>query len=397
MKFYILIENKRDEEGYVQKQLNERIKEKLLDIQEYRTSTIFAKTLNEELHVKMIEAEEKSCHALYGDLPADFFNDENVSTHISSKHKHLKERANEGRDISNHLQIPEKVIRKQSIGSMINFPEFDNDKAQFQQKAFKEASKILMKEYETRKAIRVRQRAVKIKAKNRILAVWSFRKKQQEKQKLGMFGKKKIENNKEMYDSRKTSRELKEENKEIHEVGNVNDSAGFNEVKDDSGIIGSIGSKTGDDNNNGEDKKENVNEQIGRKIVKVVNLRTRLHWKRQQQNLDNEYIISTKHALSEKEQFEGAQKLIERLTDLKQKRDGTPVHDAEEETKRVIPKFKDIVLRVIRIIAVKNAFKWKETKSSEEVAPNENEMDPFNNEIEHEIEGSRKYLTLLVL
>ena len=72
-------ESKRDIEGFVQTQLKERIKEKLQDIQDYRTSTIFAKTLNEELHAKMIEAEEKSCQALYGDLPADFFNDEDFS------------------------------------------------------------------------------------------------------------------------------------------------------------------------------------------------------------------------------------------------------------------------------------------------------------------------------
>ena len=40
-----------------------------------------------------------------------------------------------------------------------------------------------MKEFEKRKEVRMRRRAAKLKAKNRILAAWAFRKKQEESKK----------------------------------------------------------------------------------------------------------------------------------------------------------------------------------------------------------------------
>ena len=52
-------------DGYVKQKLGKRIKERLQEIQDYRSSTIFAKSIDPDLHEKMVEAEKKSFHALF--------------------------------------------------------------------------------------------------------------------------------------------------------------------------------------------------------------------------------------------------------------------------------------------------------------------------------------------
>ena len=71
--FFLFSENKQGVEGYVEKALKRRIEKKVQEIDEYRASTLFAKTINHQLHEKMVDAEKQRSDALYKDLPSDFF------------------------------------------------------------------------------------------------------------------------------------------------------------------------------------------------------------------------------------------------------------------------------------------------------------------------------------
>ena len=300
----------------------------------------------------MIEAEANRANALYADLPPDFFNNEDISTLIrkNSKEK-VKKREKKEKSL---LQVPGTMRRRRSVMmTSINGFEFDESKATLQQKAFDESFKILMKEYELRKASRARQKAAKIKAKNRILAVWAFHKKQDEKKKLDTIKKEQVEKSIGIYSTNK-QKTVEDSNKGNNDNqdgaiknGNpcnddsIDDNSG--ETKEDSGIL--------------KDDKNGINDPI-KQTVHVENLQTRIESKKKQQRLDNKYSIkSNKEVLSERAKWDAAQQDLVRIKALQKVRNPELVEVEEEEKRRTVHKFKDIVLRVMRINSVKNALK----------------------------------------
>ena len=301
----------------------------------------------------MIEAEANRANALYADLPQDFFNNEDISTLIrkNSKEK-VKKREKKEKSL---LQVPGTMRRRRSVMmTSINGFEFDESKATLQQKAFDESFKILMKEYELRKASRARQKAAKIKAKNRILAVWAFHKKQDEKKKLDTIKKEQVEKSIGIYSTnkQKIAEDANEGNNDNQDGAiknsntcnddNIDDNSG--ETKEDNGIL--------------KDDENGINDPVKR-TVDVENLQTRIESKKKQQRLDNKYFIkSNKEVLSEKEKWDAAQQDLVRIKALQKVRNPELVEvEEEEEKRRTVPKFKDIVLRVMRINSVKNALK----------------------------------------
>lgn len=296
----------------------------------------------------MIEAETNRANALYADLPPDFFNNEEFSTLIrkNSKEK-VKKREKKEKTL---LQVPGTMNRRRSVMmTSINGFEFDEGKATLQQKAFDESFKILMKEYELRKAARVRQKAAKIKAKNRILAVWAFHKKQDEKKKLDTIKKEQVEKSIGIYSTnkQKTAEDDNEGNNDNQdgalENSNTCNDDNSGETKEDNGIL--------------KDDKDGINEPVKR-TVHVENLQTRIESKKKQQRLDNKYYIkSNKEVLSEKGKWDAAKQDLVRIKTLQQIRNPELVEVEEEEKRRIVPKFKDIALRVMRINSVKNALK----------------------------------------
>ena len=231
--------------------------------------------------------------------------------------------------------------------------EFDEKKATLQQKALEEPFKILMKEYELRKAARVRQKAAKIKAKNRILAVWAFHKKQDEKKKLDTIKKEQVEKSIGIYSTnkQKTAEDGNEGNNDNKDVAVENsNTCNDDNIDDNSG-------ETKEDNDILKDDKNGINEPVKR-TVHVENLQTRIESKKKQQRLDNKYSIkSNKEVLSEKGKWDAAKQDLVRIQTLQKIRNPELVEVEEEEKLRIVPKFKDIALRVIRINSVKNALK----------------------------------------
>ena len=319
----------------------------------------------------MIEAEANRANALYADLPPDFFNNEDISTLIrkNSKEK-VKKREKKEKSL---LQVPGTMRRRRSVMmTSINGFEFDESKATLQQKAFDESFKILMKEYELRKAARVRQKAAKIKAKNRILAVWAFHKKQDEKKKLDTIKKEQVEKSIGIYSTnkQKTAEDGNEGNNDNKDVAvensntcnddNIDDNSG--EPKEDNGIL--------------KDDKNGVNEP-SKRTVHVENLQTRIESKKKQQRLDNKYSIkSNKEVLSEQGKWDAAKQDLVRIQNLQKIRNPELVEVEEEEKRRLVPKFKDIALRVMRINSVKNALKIvkKSQSTSSEQEQEQKEM-----------------------
>ena len=300
----------------------------------------------------MIEAESNRANALYADLPPGFFDNEDISTLIrkNSKEKAKKREKKE----KNLLQVPGTMPRRRSVMmTSINGFEFDESKATLQQKAFDESFKILMKEYELRKAARVRQRAAKIKAKNRILAVWAFHKRQDEKKKLDTIKKEQVEKSIGIYSTNK--QKAAEDAKELDNDNQDGAIENSNSCNDDS--IDDNNGETKEDNGISKDDKNGINEPAKR-TVHVENLQTRIESKKKQQRLDNKYSIkSNKEVLSEKAKWDAAQQDLVRIKALQKLRNPELVEVEEEEKRKTVPKFKDIVLRVMRINLVKNALK----------------------------------------
>ena len=369
--FAIFIENKREVEGYVEKALKRRIEQKIKDIEDYRLSTIYAKTINEELHHKMIDAEKKRATALYADLPSNFFEDGDLSGLPIFKLGNSKAKSKRS-DKNTHLQVPSMRSRRQSLVSCSK-PielEFDADNAKLQVKAFNEAFRILMKESEKRKAIRIKQKTAALKAKNRILAVWAFRKKQEEKKKLDIIQKEKMEKKIGIYSSKNTSafknaeNEEKDEEDEEEQKDNVS-----NTNTSDSGNGGSNSSETGQEKCATKDNKQGSNEHEKRIIV-IEDLKTRLDLKKKQQKPGNKYYLNNSNfEHSEKRKWEDAKHHLVRLKEQQGKRNPVSAECVEAEKRRKIPKFKDVVMKVMRINAVHNAFKVirKNPRLSEEL------------------------------
>ena len=397
--FYL--ESKQNVEGFVEKALRLRIEKKIQEIDDYRTSTIFAKTINNELHEKMVDAEKKRSDALYKDLPSEFFENDDISDLNSFlKQTDTKEKKKK-RDSSNTLQVPGMLTRRNSKQTLqvpgmqrrrssfgiglkgpIVFLEYDEVNAKLQIKAFREAFKILMIEYEKRKEYRTRRKAAKLKAKNRVLAAWAFRKKQEDAKKLNA---EKAEENEKLgknfgiNNSKKVISDVrkdKQENnaKETNQVEKV--------VNEDSGISESNFSETNEDATAKSDEKaenakeENLEKPQKRNVVLVNFRKDRLKIKTSQRKADNKYYLNNdKEGWTEKDHLKYAQSNLKRVQMQNRIRNNMEIidDDTEEKTKRQVPKFKDVVLRIMRINAVRNAFTVRKASTNEKELEDEKE------------------------
>jgi hypothetical protein len=311
----------------------------------------------------MIDAEKKRATALYADLPPDFFEDGDLSGLPIFKLRHSKAKTKR-KDKNNHLKAPDVQRRRQSITST-SVPielEFDDENAKLEIKAFNEAFKILMKECESRKAVRIKHKAIKVKAKNRILAVWAFRKKQQEIKKIDLIQKENAERKMGIYSSKKPSSYNNEENEEKDEEKHEGDDENISTR--DSGNGGSNSSETGAENSATKDNKKNSNAPEKR-TTEIVNLQSRLDLKKKQQKPGNKYynVSMLNEAHSETRKWKDAQQHLVRLKEQQIKRNPVNTDIVEEKKKRKIPKLKDVVKTVMRMNAVNNAFKIKSKTS----------------------------------
>ena len=318
-------------DGYVKQELGTRIEEKLQEIKAYRTSTIFAKSINADLNVKMIEAEEKSFHALYGDLPTDFFDDDDVSADSILKSKQSQRKAHK-LATSNKLKIPVKG-------------HHDFDRLKFQQKAFNESFKIIMKEYEHRKATRLRQKVVKNKIKSKFLAVWSLRKEQEVNKQLGMIKKEKIEKMIGICSFINKSPDFQEDDEEKHEEDHENSDIPVNSIEQKERDTTGIHTKaSADPNTTAKGKPKSVDAPIKRK-VDIFDLKTLLELKKKQLNPDNEYCVKGTKVVEAKIQILRIQGISENNMNVDNNEGGS------------IPKLKIAALKVMRANARNKAIK----------------------------------------
>ena len=361
---FLFSENKQGVEGYVEKALKRRIERKVQEIDEYRASTLFAKTINHQLHEKMVDAEKQRSDALYKDLPSDFFESDDISdfSFLNLKRKNSKE-SKKKRGSSNLLQVPGMQRRRSSIGmgraGPIPFLEYDETNAKLQINAFREAFKILMKEYETRKEVRARRRAAKLKAKNRILAAWAFRKKQEESKKLNAEKeekKEKLERSLGIYSSKKDKSDANKYEKDEKE-GSIE-----NATNEDSDISKSNVSEINEDrtvNTDDTPNKDSEEKHIKRSIELVDFRKDRLNIKKSQRKAGNRYYLKNdKEDWTKDDHLNFAQNNLLRVQEQYRKINNIEMVEdvVEEQAQRNVPKFKDIVLKVMRINSVKNAF-----------------------------------------
>ena len=319
-------------DGYVKQELGKRIEEKLQEIKAYRTSTIFAKSINADLNVKMIEAEEKSFHALYGDLPTDFFDDDDVSAESIFKSNQSQRKAHK-LATSNKLKIPVK--------------SHDFDRLKFQQKAFNESFKIIMKEYEHRKATRLRQKVVKNKIKSKFLAVWSLRKEQEVNKQLGMIKKEKIEKMIGICSFINKSPDFQEDDEEKHEEDHENNDNPVNSMEQKERETTGIHTKaSADPNTTAKGKPKSVDAPIKRK-VDIFDLKTLLELKKKQLNPDNEYCVKGTKVVEAKIQILRIQGISENHQDF----------NVDNKEGGSIPKLKRAALKVMRVNARNKATK----------------------------------------
>ena len=351
-------------DGYVKQKLGKRIKERLQEIQDYRSSTIFAKSIDPDLHEKMVEAEKKSFHALYGDLPKDFFEDEDnssennndeVSNNLGFKSQPTKRSSCKQSNTGN--KACKVRIRHSRERTTKNNDDADLDKVKFQQKAFNESFRILMKEYDNRKATRIRQKAVKFKVKNKFLAVWSLRKQQHEKKQnsLGLIRKEKIEKILGVCSfinqiPEGTNNEGKEEVEDHKNDDDDDDSQ--NGLKGEERYLSGVNTKTdsADPNITNEGKIKSVEEPIKRK-VEVIDLKALLDLKRKQLNPENEFYVKNTKMVEAKIQLLRIQEFAE------DKRNNSSSYVFNVDNQNDIPKLKKVIFKVMRVNARDKATK----------------------------------------
>ena len=373
-----------------------RIEKKIQEIEDYRKSTIFAKTINNELHDKMVDAEKKRSDALYKDLPSEFFDNDD----ISDLNSFLKQTNSKGkkkkRDSSNTLQVPglqsrrnsNQMLqaqgaqrRRSSVGIGLSVPiaflEYDEVDAKLQIKAFGEAFKILMIEFKKRKEYRLKRKAAKLKAKNRILAAWAFRKKQEDAKKLntGEAEKKEWpEKSSGLYHSKKGLSDAKVQDKKDETKEDTEEEKNENPINEDDSKSERNSSETNEHETAiKEDKCEMRNEKNlentqKRNFVLVDFRKDRLNIKKNQRNPDNKYYLNnTKEGWTKEDHLTNAQSNLKRVQMQHRIRNDLEVteDDVEEETKRKVPKFKDVVLKIMRINAVHNAFRVRKASTNE--------------------------------
>ena len=373
-----------------------RIEKKIQEIEDYRKSTIFAKTINNELHDKMVDAEKKRSDALYKDLPSEFFDNDD----ISDLNSFLKQTDSKGkkkkRDSSNTLQVPGLQSRRNSnqmlqahglqrrrssvgigLAVPIAFLEYDEVNAKLQIKAFREAFKILMIEFKKRKEYRVKRKAAKLKAKNRILAAWAFRKKQEDAKKsnAGETEKKeRPEKNSEIYHSKNGPSDVKVEDKKDETKEGTQEEKIDNGINEDESKKERNSSETSEDATAIKEDKcemrngENIENTQKRNVVLVDFRKDRLNIKKNQRKADNKYYLNnTKEGWTKEDHLTNAQSNLKRVQMQHRIKNNLEVteDDVEEETKRKVPKFKDIALRVMRINAVHNAFRVRKVSTNE--------------------------------
>ena len=148
-----------------------------------------------------------------------------------------------------------------------------------------------MKEYETRKEVRARRRAAKLKAKNRILAAWAFRKKQEESKKLNAEKeekKEKLERSLGIYSSKKDKSDANKYEKDEKE-GSIE-----NATNEDSGISKSNVSEINEDrtvNTDDTPNKDSEEKHVKRSIELVDFRKDRLSIKKSQRKAGNRYYL----------------------------------------------------------------------------------------------------------
>ena len=312
----------------------------------------------------MIEAEEKSFHALYGDLPTDFFDDDDVSTDLILKSKQSQRKAHKVAS-SNKLKIP-----------VHNHHDFD--KLKFQQKAFNESFKIIMKEYKHRKATRARQKAVKLKIRSKFLAVWSLRKEQEVNKQLGMIKKEKIEKMIGICSFINKSPDFQEDNEEEHENHENKDIPAHSLEQDKKNGRSIHTSESSDSTTTAEGTPTSVDIPIKRK-VDIFDLKTLLELKKKQLNPDNEYCVKGTKVVEAKIQILRIQGISENNINVDDNEGGS------------IPKLKIAALKVMRVNARNKAIK----RISECSMLSENTSDKgAKNEHECAIEGTRYEISM---
>ena len=274
----------------------------------------------------MIEAEEKSFHALYGDLPTDFFDDDDVSTDLILKSKQSQRKAHKLAS-SNKLKIP-----------VHNHHDFD--KLKFQQKAFNESFKIIMKEYKNRKATRARQKAVKLKIKSKFLAVWSLRKEQEVNKQLGMIKKEKIEKMIGICSFINKSPDFQEDDEEKHEDNENNETPAHSLEQDEKNGRSIKTSESSDPTTTAEGTPTSVDIPIKRK-VDIFDLKTLLELKKKQLNPDNEYCVKGTKVVEAKIQILRIQGISENNPDI----------NVDGKEGGSIPKLKIAAFKVMRVNA----------------------------------------------
>ena len=377
-----------------------RIEKKIQEIDEYRRSTLYAKTLNNELHEKMVDAEKERSDALYKDLPEEFFDNDETCDFSFLKRTNSKEKKKK-RDQKDTLQVPGMPKRRDSISLLqmpgmqrrrssfgigsapIPFLEYDETNAKLQIKAFREAFKILMKEFEQRKVYRVKRKAAKLKAKNRILAAWAFRKRQEDAKKSNAEKaekKEKLEKSLGIYSSNNASSDVNKS-----EEDNNGDKTA-NRGNEDSGISESNFSETNEDataTTKDASNSENTEKNQKRKTV-VVNFRKdRLIVKSSQRKAGNKYYLRNDKAdWTEADHLKHAQTNLKRVQEQHRIRNNIEVEEdvVEEVVKRKVPKFKDVALKIMRINAVRNAFRFSESTNNEKEIEKEKEKEECNEE-----------------
>lgn len=165
--FFGVVEQ-RENEGYVEKRLQQRKQEKLNGLEDFKVSVDFAKTLNSTLKDKMMEANEERAQAL--------FTKQKVNKIVSAIEETKEE-----------IVAPKGKIKMRAVSkAMASLGIKEEEPSEMERSILKEeteqmdmAIKVLMGEYVQRKAIRNRAKDTTGKISKRIGAMTAFEKKRE--------------------------------------------------------------------------------------------------------------------------------------------------------------------------------------------------------------------------
>ena len=191
----ILIASKRDEEGYVESALKLRMEEKITGMEDFKTSADFARTLNATLQEKMLEANQERAAALF-----------------------TKDKCNE---LVQDLGLEETTKPKVNNAAHL-IDKLDDKMMKDEISQMEKAIKVLMFEYDNRKRIRDKNKAVAGKVTKRVQAMMIFNSKkdtfskikQTQIDEIEAYQKKKIEYHKKQEELEKKREKEKEREKE---------------------------------------------------------------------------------------------------------------------------------------------------------------------------------------